>query len=697
MRPQDFLKSQREKILNQDKQYEKVKPHRQKKITASIRVLVKLNCRTLKGQPIVCGIMPDIRPVLKFPACVELRISELTICKSAAWWWRNFIYVVQENSITLQPLRPHTKVDGVGEITMLCGSILTFARVRFNLPFLRKTVQLYYDLRFNKKVGNPDDFDVFVDWEGIGKNPFDKIEIITHTLAEYGVITHANEVESDELFNVQTPFLAISRNTSGTVGFNFVIVLDVSEAGVQYFDIYHGIGVKDWDSFLSSWTNAMMAIEWSQAKENNFELRRQDWMLNKFLLALSVVVAAVSIGFIGYKIVQLNSLPAGLLFATKVSGLLVCMQLFRLEHHNSYGSKLLEKFCKRGPQFSCAKVLSSKAAKPIGSVSMTDVGCVYFGASLFMLVAGLLAGSLVPTLSFLLLLTLVSLPYTLFSVIYQSFVIKRWCMLCLLVQSLLWLELLSYAINGNWVFAPSFEFILLGAIVFVTAIYFQKYLKGIKRSDTDRKHYSEIALLFLRDINILKARLYNNIKISEAYLSGDMYMGEGETEVMVILDPHCPMCSERYKKLRSLHDPGCKVTFRIIGGDYLVPVLQDILSLTLAGKNTEALAALDNWYQLKTEFAAQRGEGIDEHDLEYNTGIYNVWVKRHSFSASARAAVEYIKNVQWHNKNIMSITPAIFINGYFWPPEFDFDYFLKFQLAELEPVEDSVHSVSEVD
>ena len=82
---------------------------------------------------------------------------------------------------------------------------------------------------------------------------------------------------------------------------------------------------------------------------------------------------------------------------------------------------------------------------------MAEIGLIYFsGCLLAMLPAAI--GNTSPNLFIIALLNLFTLPYTLFSIIYQGFIIRSWCLLCLSVMAIFWIEfyiLSGIIFNGN--------------------------------------------------------------------------------------------------------------------------------------------------------------------------------------------------------------------------------------------------------
>jgi uncharacterized membrane protein len=104
------------------------------------------------------------------------------------------------------------------------------------------------------------------------------------------------------------------------------------------------------------------------------------------------------------------------------------------------GHPLFNRVCPRGKRLDCHAVMKSPAARLFGSIPVADLGGIYFSGGIILICFSLLHPYFFQRVYLLAILNLLSLPYTIFSVLYQAFVVKRWCALCLIVQLTFWLE-----------------------------------------------------------------------------------------------------------------------------------------------------------------------------------------------------------------------------------------------------------------
>lgn len=94
-------------------------------------------------------------------------------------------------------------------------------------------------------------------------------------------------------------------------------------------------------------------------------------------------------------------------------------------------SEYADKICSLFHQKDCNDILESSAAK-IGVFSWSEIGFGYFLSNVLLIV-------LFPDLiRYLVLINMITLPYTVWSIWYQYRIARQWCVLCLSVQGILW-------------------------------------------------------------------------------------------------------------------------------------------------------------------------------------------------------------------------------------------------------------------
>ena len=109
-----------------------------------------------------------------------------------------------------------------------------------------------------------------------------------------------------------------------------------------------------------------------------------------------------------------------------------------------------------------------------------------------------------------------TLPYTFFPVYYQRFVLKNWCLFCLSIMGLLWIEFfLGFSISWKEVFSLSrFLVLLFGFVgISITICWFiiKRLLIEINTAKIMRMYLNKVK----KDMELFKAILSNQDSIPE--------------------------------------------------------------------------------------------------------------------------------------------------------------------------------------
>ena len=201
------------------------------------------------------------------------------------------------------------------------------------------------------------------------------------------------------------------------------------------------------ETFRSKWNGEIILSEsavFSGEKIKSLQFKESQFLfrtLDRYTIRLILVGLFVS----GLLVNSLFLLKAA--WVLKVLGLGFSLALIAKELN--FSNPFLEKICRsNSPKLSCDAVLNSGAAKYFTWIKLSEIGLLYFSGGLLALL--FFSQSLV-LVTGLKLIALLALPFALFSLFYQGFILKRWCPLCVAVQIVLILESLLF-------FSSSFYF-----------------------------------------------------------------------------------------------------------------------------------------------------------------------------------------------------------------------------------------------
>lgn len=281
--------------------------------------------------------------------------------------------------------------------------------------------------------------------------PFKSLFGLSRLLTQYGVASQAIMLsDKTQLTKLDTPFLAQE-------GSAFVIVNSISDGAVDYtlyHDKYH-VGLQQ---FIDKFTGVVLlafpdenSIEPNYGRHHFYTLAASAKTL---LLAVSAVVLLV---FALCSTSLCSHISLILLLLTDLAGLAVCYMLMlktlKIKSHTA------DRFCGILQKHGCDTVLEQKASTFFGLFSWSEVGLAYFVISTLILLIS------PDSANYLAIVNACCLPFTVWSISYQKFVIKTWCTLCVTVQSLLWCQFLCLLLGG-WFVSGTFSFLTFIAIAF---------------------------------------------------------------------------------------------------------------------------------------------------------------------------------------------------------------------------------------
>lgn len=178
------------------------------------------------------------------------------------------------------------------------------------------------------------------------------------------------------------------------------------------------------NEFLKIWTGVVLAID-ERIPKNKWI----PWSYNGILLFLAI--SSFILFLSNWEVFHL------FYFSMSFIGVMLSYLLFLQKNGREY--ELVKKICKGlSGKFNCQDVTSSSGASIFG-IDFTHMGIVYFSTSCLSQILLLYGG--MTSYALIYFLTLISVPFIVYSTYYQYRVIKTWCPLCLGVLSVLVVQL----------------------------------------------------------------------------------------------------------------------------------------------------------------------------------------------------------------------------------------------------------------
>ena len=407
------------------------------------------------------------------------------------------------------------------------------------------------------------------------------------------------------------------------------------------------------EDFFGAFTGIILAVEIDESEKeisNSSKLNP-----NYYLLAIGIALFCIFV-FTSWGLIPLIQ------WLLAVLGVVLSIAIVQQELGVS--TKIGQMLCNSNSETKdCHAVLVSKGAKLPGSKKLSDLSLVYF--------LGLSCGTFLLemkgySLQLVFLINLLALPITLYSIYYQAYVVKRWCMLCLGIVSILWLlALLPFLASSfspvDTVLLPH-ELLLL-FMVFAVSFSLWGYLSPKVKTYIENKEYKLEYFKFKRDYRIFSSLLKHQ-QVIDTSIEGlnDMTFGNSESklEVLIVTNPFCKYCQKAHQIMEDIlnsYSEDVKLVIRFQIGPQntdseVYKITADLLYLyhnrgpkicLQAMHELFGLNELENW---KTKW----------RDLE-------------SIKEKEHRILEEQSN--WCKRNKLNFTPAILINGLSFPKTYE--------------------------
>lgn len=462
---------------------------------------------------------------------------------------------------------------------------------------------------------------------------------VTDTLDRLGIENEAVLIDKDALAEVPVPFLAHIPSNGGSL----VLVKDLKthlKAHPGFWEAWNGIVVV-----------AEKPAQLSNSEHNKIllEERKQKWLVLTVILAcLAFSLAALGNHF---------SLSLLLLLCTMIAGMFTAVLI--LLHALGQPSPLLEQLCHAGKNTSCDAVLTSRQE----TWNPGDAGMIYFSFSWLFFVFSGLSGNMGGFVQIAGMLSLLSIPFTLFSLYYQARIIKKWCVLCLMTVSLLWIQALitvpaiALAADDSMQVLPAAFLFLLTAGAWLLLI---KPL--LFKNETLREKIWPL-LRFKNNAEHFMAVLETQRRVDTCPFQDDLQLGNPEAPVQIVVacGLYCQPCAKAHAVLHELLDQkglnlGVTVRFLISTKNPedrqlkgVRHILQYIRQKPALNRNALVRSILFDWYTfMDADRFIAKYLIIEQHDVSGMLQDHETWCSRAQ----------------------ITVTPSLFINGYPLPASY---------------------------
>ena len=472
---------------------------------------------------------------------------------------------------------------------------------------------------------------------------------LSSMLTDYGVGNAGTKVEDkiNTVQNIQTPFVA-------HIGSEFATVYSVTAENVDYKAGQHNISVTP-EAFCDSWTGVVLLAEKSPSSiEPDYQRNKAEEQLQSFLKFFLLAGASLLLIFQLYR--SLVVYDWGILFSSFLNLIGVFVAIMLVQRQMKVNSSYSDKICSLFKQADCNNILESSAAKLWNAFSWSEIGFSYF-------ISNLIVIAFFPNLiSYYAIVNICVLPYTLWSIWYQKFQAKQWCVLCLIVQTLLW-GIFIVNLGYNYISLPELNLInivtlfLVYSMIFVAITLFIPLLKQQSKTEDMMQEMNSIK----SDEDVLATLLSKQQYFSVDKEVSRIVFGNPEADILVTIlsNPHCNPCAKLHARIEDMLKAGTQhlcVQYIFSSFDESLEISNKFLiAAYLNSDKKDMLDIYKQWFTSSNQHR-ERLRSLFPFDLN------NEQVER-----------ELESHNRWKSMTKLQTTPTILVNGHLLPQNYQIE------------------------
>jgi uncharacterized membrane protein/thiol-disulfide isomerase/thioredoxin len=483
--------------------------------------------------------------------------------------------------------------------------------------------------------------------EELDKHPdYPSLLAISDVLTNFNIDNDAFRLTGDELQSLPGPFIVHGRTKGGE--FMMLHLIDADQAIVSTEKLNkHKLTRENFDKLYGGVALIADAPESVTNKPK----------VGSFFSAIRIPAIAVSCLVILSLLIGFNAdfgagvtWPWMILSLAKSIGLIVSVLLLvqALDKNNP----LIQVLCTAGgKKADCSAILSSKAANAFWGYSWSEIGFFYFAGTWLLVLFG---GSAVVWKA-LLLLNIISLPYTFYSIYYQARVAQQWCTLCCTIQALLWVEfipLLNANLPLNFGFPVQLKDISILIVCLLSPVVLWAMLKPLFLKAQQLQPTKDQLRRFKYNTELFNLMLNDQPKYAMPDERWSIVLGnvEANTIITMVTNPYCPPCAKAHRLLDELLEQKGNVQARIVfstlnrDDDERTPVARHMMALYKKGNENFIRQAMHDWYNEKQK-------------------NFEAWAKKYPVDIDETQFYKLDNQRDWCNLAEVKATPTLLLNG----------------------------------
>lgn len=471
-------------------------------------------------------------------------------------------------------------------------------------------------------------------------------------LTSYGIENVGVKLEEKkQITNIEAPFIAFASN-------DFVLIKKIKDNKINYLWRDKKISIS-LDKFMTVWSGVLLIPEADKNSiEPNYQENRKKEFFDNLLSGLLWCILIMG-GLYLLLTSELWKSSKGIILSLLTIGLYINYLL--LQKQMNMQSNYADKLCSLFKKSDCNNVLESNAAKVGGIFSWSEIGFGYFVSTLILCL-------LFPHWIFYCAwISILTLPYTLWSVWYQWFKVKQWCPMCLIIMGLFWLLFIVYLFSGylQIVFFRPLDLLWVGLLYILPFLIIHKFIPILVDARNKQQLLYELNSVKLNE-KVFNTLLTANNHYNTSLSTSKIIFGnpESKTLITILTNPHCEPCAKMHTRVVNLlGKTGNKFCIQYVFSSFeksLDISSKMLIAAYLENESEKVIEIYKNWFE--------NGKYHKEDFFKEHNVIINDFVNK-----------EFDNHENWIHNNKLRATPTILVNGYELP--------VQFKVEDLEQME----------
>ncbi|GGX13114.1 vitamin K epoxide reductase family protein [Aquimarina muelleri] len=480
---------------------------------------------------------------------------------------------------------------------------------------------------------------------------YPSFQSITDTLDYFSIDNIAVEVPIDALDQLPNSFISLIK----TDGIEEIVTVNKKN---NFINLKHSSLKKkklSLNEFKEIWVPKVIAVEYNTKHS----------VVSNTSIIQNILFTGLFISLIFILIEKSWGVNQILFLLLSLAG--VVFSFFAVRESLGIQSQTIHQFCTSIGNTNCGDVINNNSGILFKNFSLADAGMAFFGSiTLYQIFYGYS--------NVLLISSLAGIPFILYSIYSQAFIIKKWCVICLGIASIS-LTLAGIAIL-NFPFDLDFSK-TIPSFIMVSSLFTLAYLYSKEKIKDNNLFKSENLKLnqFKRDEEIYTYLMNTSEKIKETItIPNEIILGNPNAtfKITSITNPMCGHCKKAFKAYTRV--------IRSMGDQLKIVIRLSVNTDDLDNKSTQiALKLLEIYHEQGTN------KFIDAYTDWFTDKAHSKWLKEHGLPKNNLNDLDILKNQsEWAKANQLYYTPTSIIGNTIYPQKYGYDEFFHFISVMIE-------------